>query len=376
MERQETKSRTGRYPDSALPSGKENSDLAQASAGSGSDGGTRYRKRALQIRTNLGEPDSLTASSSCRQSSFDLKNLLNAKENEYTRALHRIESITRSAISATGNYPPVPAIKSCRVNPCDTICVGDCVEAFHTISVAPRSVPSKKQLAPDTGKSACEETIPTITVKARALDSFDPGATKPTSEEPAGKETADAAGAGLVRERREEGGLRECKERLARVAKELREVKRKLAKSDQEHQTQLAEVKAQYEKQLADLRGEIDSKLLENNQDNELVLETAKGQLEEAMRKNETLEHTMVELKSQQEEHVKEIIELKATIAAYDAAKAREESAKKEAEEIRLEYEQKMEEMKRGFEEKMNELQESHIEGELASAVPARRDSG
>eukprot|EP01022_Parablepharisma_sp_SALTPOND_P029198 TRINITY_DN727_c0_g1_i1.p9 TRINITY_DN727_c0_g1~~TRINITY_DN727_c0_g1_i1.p9 ORF type:complete len:400 (-),score=67.59 TRINITY_DN727_c0_g1_i1:7047-8246(-) len=313
LERQESKSRSGLYPDLAT---KENIDGSARPESSCSIESGRYKKKSLQIKTNLGETESAVAS--CRQTSFDLNSLLNSKPNEYTRALQRIESIKRTAFSVTGNSQAFPAIKSCRVNTCEARIEDPC-EVYNAL--APKSVPSKKQITVEPVKVQEEEPVK---VQTSGFSTVKEGTPEKESEEA------------------------KYKEKIAKLSKENRELKRKLNKQEQEHNAKLEEIKAKYENEIEELKNEIEKRVLENNQESEIVIETTKGQLDDEIARNEILRRQIIDL------------EANASELKDNLQKTQDEKA-----EIMKEIEQ----LKETYEARISEIQESHIEGELASAV-------
>ena len=105
---------------------------------------------------------------------------------------------------------------------------------------------------------------------------------------------------------------------------------------------------------------------MENNQENEIVIEAAKGQLEEEGRRRENLQRRVEVLEETHKNDREEIEQLRAEV---QTSKELEITSRTKLEEERKENEQRMQELTKEFEQKLTELQESHIEGELVSAV-------
>jgi len=359
LERQESKSRSGIYTDilTSCPA-KDSPKISSNEKKSMNNVPAEYskfKKKSLQIKTNLG--DSENQVSSCRQISFDLNSLLNSKENEYTRALQRIESMKRTAYSVSGSANAFPAVKSCRVNTCEST-IGIKEITKPVILASPRSLPTKKQgndteleknvtlrikddTAPQTSEFKFDNAIPKSTIFQDQI-----------SDEPVKETTLEnqenTPKPELLRTDVEnsESQMSTAKKdnKSARLSKENRELKRKLAKIEQEKNAEIEEIKQKYEQQIQNLKSEIEQKVLDSNKESEIVIETTKEQLDDEIRKNEILQAKVRELEQKvknNEENIKNIQKLTS----------------------------EFENMKKMYEEKLSELQESHIEGELASAV-------
>jgi hypothetical protein len=305
-ENEKQKSRSGIYFDQP----KENIVRSESSC---SIDLTQYKKGSLEIKI-----DSENLSS--RQGSFDFNNLFNSRPNIYTRTLQKMESF----ISVVGNNSQGGCIESCRLNTCESRPENP-REIYNTISVGPRSDPSKMQT---------EENF----VKVQQSDF----------------ELIKEASLEKSAEKGEENPEKVYQEKISKLSKDNKELRRKLNKQAQEHSKKIEELEKKYKAEIEELKTEMEAKILEANKESDIVAESMREQLECEVRKSEALTQQVAEL----EEQIHNLKEVNASIEDNETTKQLVESLRKE-----------MEEMRESYEEKINELQECHIEGELASAV-------
>jgi len=305
-EKQKSKSRSGIYFDQP----KENIVRSESSC---SIDLTQYKKGSLEIKT-----DSENLSS--RQGSFDFNNLFNSRPNIYTRTLQKMESF----ISVVGNNSQGGCIESCRLNTCESRPENP-REIYNTISVGPRSVPSKKQTEENLFKLQPSEFELIKEV------SFEKSA-----------------------EMGEENPEKMYQEKISKLSKDNRELRRKLNKQAQEHSRIIEELENKYKAEIEELKAEMEAKILEANKESDIVAESTKEQLDCEVRKSEALAQQVAEL----EQQINNLKKINASVENNETTKQQIETLRKE-----------MEEMRESYEERINELQESHIEGELASAV-------
>lgn len=307
---QESKGPSGQYFDQP----KENIPRSESSC---SIDLTQYKKGSLEIKT---ESENLSS----RQGSFDFNSLLNSRPSIYTRTLQKMESFKRTALSVVGNNSQGDYTESCQLNTCESKPENP-REIYNTISTGPRSVPSKKQSEENFGKLQASnfELIKEIS---------------PERSGEAGEESAAKA----------------YQEKITKLSKDNRDLRRKLNRATQEHSKQLEELKAQHRAEVEELKAEAERKVLEANRESDIVAESMKEQLECEVRRSEELAQQAAELEQQ-------LSDLK----EQQIAARENDSSKQEAEALRKEIEV----LKTHYESKMSELQECHIEGELASAV-------
>eukprot|EP00826_Nyctotherus_ovalis_P060835 TRINITY_DN8588_c0_g2_i22.p1 TRINITY_DN8588_c0_g2~~TRINITY_DN8588_c0_g2_i22.p1 ORF type:complete len:374 (-),score=126.59 TRINITY_DN8588_c0_g2_i22:258-1379(-) len=285
---------------------------------------TQYKKGSLEIKT---ESENLSS----RQGSFDFNSLLNSRPSIYTRTLQKMESFKRTALSVVGNNSQGDYTDSCHLNTCESRPENP-REIYSTVSTGPRSVPSKKQ---------SEESLREREGNFGKLQASNFELVKEVSPE----RSAEVG---------EESATKAYQEKIAKLSKDNRDMRRKLNKQAQEHAKQLEELKEQHKAEVEELKAEIERKVLEANRESDIVAESMKEQLEYEVKKNEELIQQAAELEQQ-------LSDLK----EQQAAAKENESSKQEAEALRKEIER----LKTHYEDKISELQECHIEGELASAV-------
>ncbi len=170
------------------------------------------RRRALEIRTDVP--------------SVSLYGLLSTQQNEYASALKRIESLKKVALCS---HPPTCQTEETGQRP---------GELAQMVPPGPQSVPSKLQH-----------------VGGSEDKGFAIGEQKGQAPETEGKKSA--------------AELRECKEQVAKLCKEIRELKRQKARDESAHAVEIENIKHSHQEAVAQTKEEMERQLMEKDRENE-----------------------------------------------------------------------------------------------------------
>ena len=296
MQRQEKRSRTSHHSDTMginklsdnSPHFQPDEDFTPSSVMSAAKA-----RKPLEINTNLRDsykPKSVCGSS-CKKN-FDLIDLLSGQDNEYTKALRRIESLKRSTLH----------------------------DSRHTSSVI--------SYTDEKGKKMSGESEPPVFLLApqsvlakesfqnrESNEDFFAGAKPPCLEDPLepfvrdikipevflsnkestekGLEEAKAQAVKFVFtgpdcEKKEEAEITEYKKKLAAMSKEMRDLKRQFAK--QERTSELEELKSRSEQELREVKEDLERKLFSKESEYEDIITKLRGEVGSAKKRLETVQ--------------------------------------------------------------------------------------
>ncbi len=308
MQRQEQRSRTchcsGTFDVRKLPS---RDPFVSPSADVSSPADFLSRKKPPEINTNLDPVcKSKSACGSGRKSRPDLAELLFSRDNEYTKALRRIESLKKTAEAGSRHTFSVVSRTEDRALP------------KSEESPAPQSVPSKDTaryqgnafFAPSEEKkealvsplpepalspqsrTEAKDDGPRVRKHVSDIDALGTYLNSGAAETPVDKGPEASGAAEDTEELAEsqpsetpEAALASYRQKLMLLSKEMRELKRETAREQADRAAEIEELTKQNQTEMTRLQEEARRRLADKDAENALIVSTLREELEEESKK-------------------------------------------------------------------------------------------